>query len=194
MSLGALIRNGEEILHALYISAKFMQREPKAFLSPLASPQSSEGIWYKWPYLHSLNIRINSQGRPAAVPSARPPGHRDCLGASTPKTFLRRMLGGGSVGGAVVGGAVQGGPSPPCHSATTWQRSSHNAPGQDKREHHPVCQSWPRGSPKTCKQKSLRSRWNSLEGAEGGRLETGGGCWKFSAARPAASRATFKLI
>lgn len=28
MPLGVLIRNGEEILYALYISAKFMQKEP----------------------------------------------------------------------------------------------------------------------------------------------------------------------
>lgn len=33
-------KNGEEIMHALYASAKFMQRKPKPYLSSLASPQS----------------------------------------------------------------------------------------------------------------------------------------------------------
>ena len=49
-------------------------------------------------------------------------------------------------------GCPWGAPSPPCHSASTRQRSSHNGPGQDKREHPPVshCQSWPGGSLKTC--------------------------------------------
>lgn len=29
MPLGVLIKNGEEILHALYVSAEFMQKDPK---------------------------------------------------------------------------------------------------------------------------------------------------------------------
>ncbi len=127
------------------------------------------------------------QGQPPG-----PPGRRGCLRASTPKAFLQRMLGGGAVGGAAHGGAP---PSAPCHSATTRQRSSHNAPGRDKREHPPVsrCQSRPGGSPKTSERKSLRSWWNYLEGAEGGRPEEAGrGCWRFSAARPVPGRATFK--
>ena len=53
-------------------------------------------------------------------------------------------------------GLRMGAPSPPCHSASTRQGSSHNAPGQDKRGHRPVCRgqparqaarSHPRGSP-----------------------------------------------
>ena len=55
----ALVRNGEEILLALYISAKFMQREPKGFLAPRASPQPNECLWYKFPSLHSLDVQMN---------------------------------------------------------------------------------------------------------------------------------------
>lgn len=54
-----IVRNSEEILHAVYTSAKFMQRESKAFLSPLASPHPKECIWYKYPCLYSLNVQIN---------------------------------------------------------------------------------------------------------------------------------------
>ena len=59
MSLGALVRNGEEIMHALHVSAEFMQREPKPRLSPLASPQPNECLRYKCPYLRSLNVHTN---------------------------------------------------------------------------------------------------------------------------------------
>ena len=38
-------------MHALHVSAEFMQREPKPFLSPLASPRPSECLWYKRPSL-----------------------------------------------------------------------------------------------------------------------------------------------
>ena len=59
MSLGALVRNGEETMHALCISAELLQREPNPRLSPLASPQPKEWLWHRCPYLHSLQLQIN---------------------------------------------------------------------------------------------------------------------------------------
>lgn len=45
----------------------------KPFLAPVASPQPNEYLWYKWPYVPSLNTGMNLQGRPAAVSTAWPP-------------------------------------------------------------------------------------------------------------------------
>ena len=59
MSLGALVRNGEETMHALYISAEFLQREPNPRLSPLAAPQPKECLWPRCPHLHSLKVQIH---------------------------------------------------------------------------------------------------------------------------------------
>lgn len=70
MSLGASVRSGEAILHVLYVSAQFTQRERKALLSPLASPQPNEWLWYKEPTRRSLNVQLYLAGRPAAVPGA----------------------------------------------------------------------------------------------------------------------------
>lgn len=55
-----LIRNGEEILHVLCVSAKFIQRETKAFPSSWASPHPNETIGYNLgPYLCSLDVQMN---------------------------------------------------------------------------------------------------------------------------------------
>lgn len=165
MSLGALVRNSEEILRALYVSVKFMQREPEAFLSPPASPQPKECIGYKCSSSHSLNVQMNLQGHPGAVPSAWPPragtapGHRDCLGASTPKASSHRCWVEGQQEGLHRGDPVT--PMSQCHHPAM---QTSQCPGWDKREHPPVsrCQRWPGDSLETSKGKFLRSHWRWL--------------------------------
>lgn len=83
-------------------------------------------------------------------------------------------------------------PSPPCHSASTRQRSSQNAPGQDKTEQPPVSPGRDgRGQPEGIPEEVLQLL-QLPTGAEGGRAAPGRGCCSFSAARPAPSSTSFR--
>lgn len=149
--------------------------------------------WFlPWPERRGTALGLSSgaewwkmrQGHPAAVPRAwppragtapGPPGHRDCLGDSTPKTLLRGMLAGGTADGAGHGGAT----SPPCHSVTSRHRSSHNAPGSIKGAASPVpLPELVRGQPEDIPEEILEETVELLRGGEGGRPEAGRGCWR----------------
>ena len=85
---------------------------------------------------------------------------------------------------------------PPANAAVTMPRGRIKA--ASSRVPLPAClasppgQTGPGGSLKTSERNSLRSWWNYLEGAEGGRLEAGRDGCRFSTAIPAPSGAIFK--
>ena len=109
-----------------------------------------------------------------------------------PQRFCDSMTLGFCEGGWAEGwraGLHRGAPSPPCHSATTRQRSSHNAPGQQKGGILPCpAASLPGRQPEDIREEVLEEPVEFL----GGRLEAGRGCWRFFTARPAPGGATFK--
>ncbi len=83
--------------------------------------------------------------------------------------ILRFCEGGWAEGGWA--GLHMGAPSPPCHSATTRQRSSHNAPGQPKGGILPCpAASLPGRQPEDIQEEVLEAPVEFL----GGRLEAGG--------------------
>lgn len=54
-----LVKDGEKIMQVFYVSAKSSVEETKPYLSPSALPQPNKCIWYKYHYLHSLNVHMN---------------------------------------------------------------------------------------------------------------------------------------
>ena len=133
-------------------------------------PRAGTAPWASW--AQGPPWGQHPKGLPACLPSFT----ISFLPACLPSKDAGRRGGRRGCGGR---GCAWGALSPPRHSAIARQRSSHNAPGQDTREHPPLChcQSWPAGSSKASESKSLRSRWNSSAEADGGRTEAGRACW-----------------